>query len=219
MNGITKIRPATQDDIRDVARIHKARFGGFEYTLGQYSISLISKFYASFLGRCVFLVHVSDRGIDGFVMGGGPEEISAAKRAFIWNNLARCCWETLLHPRLWYAAYHFVRRSCLPQPTKFEEILAPNLPKLLSIAVDTAAEGSGTATVLVKAFESSIYDRCTGYTLNVLKTNAHAVRFYEKLGLKIIVDAFPRTFVFHREFGPPVDRSPQGPSVKDSHRA
>ena len=49
--------------------------------------------------------------------------------------------------------------------------MTPNLPKLLSIAVDEAAEGSGAATALVKAFEASICDRYAGYTLSVLKSN------------------------------------------------
>ena len=50
-------------------------------------MSLIRKFYTAFLGRCVFLVHVSDRGIDGFVVGGGPEKIAAAQRAFVRKNV------------------------------------------------------------------------------------------------------------------------------------
>ena len=211
MRRITEVRPATYDDIEDIARIHKARFGGPEYTLGQYSYSLVRGFYASFLGRCVFLVHCSDCGVDGFVVGGAPAEVSAAQRAFVRNNLVGCCLETLLHPRLWRAAYQFVRRSYLPQPTKFVEILAPDLPKLLSIAVDEAAQGSGAGAALVKAFESSISPRYAGYTLSVLKGNAQAVRFYEKLGLTIVVDAFPRSFIFYKEFGPSGDCDQQEP--------
>ena len=211
MMGVAQVRAATRDDIGDVARIHKARFGGEEYTLGQYSLSLISEFYASFLGRCVFLVHVSERGVDGFVVGGGVEEVASAQRAFVRSNLVRCCWETLRHPRLWRAAYHFVRRSYLPQLEALAEIITPKLPKLLSIAVDQAAEGSGAATALVKAFESSISGCYAGYTLSVLKTNQQAVRFYEKLGLTIVVDSFPRSFIFQKDFESPADGSPQEP--------
>ncbi len=211
MQRTWEIRAATQDDMGDVARIHKARFGGQEYTLGQYSTSLVRGFYASFLGRCVFLVHTSDRGVDGFVVGGGCGEVAGAQRAFVRNNLVRCCLETLGHPSLLRAGYNFIRRSYLPQPSKFLKVLAPNLPKLLSIAVDEAAQGSGAGAALVKAFESCIAGRYPGYTLSVLKTNAQAVQFYEKLGLTIVVDAFPRSFVFYKDFGPHGDRSPQKP--------
>ena len=218
---ITGVRAATRDDVRDVARIHKARFGGPEYTLGQYSLPLISSFYLSFLGRCLFLVHVSQRGVDGFVVGGNHEEVYAAQRAFVRNHLARCCAETLLHPGLWRAAYHFCRRSFLPQPTKLVAMMAPKLPKLLSLAVDEAVEGSGTALALVKAFESNICSRHSGYTLSVLKNNPRAVRFYQRLGMQIVVDAFPRSFVFQKDFAPPDEGPPQGPleSAKKSRVA
>ena len=208
---IVGVRAATQDDVAVVARIHKARFGGLEYTLGQYSIGLIREFYAAFLGRSAFLVHVSNCGVDGFLVGGTPQQVAAAQRAFVRNNLVRCCLETLSHPRLWRAAYHFIRRSYLPQPIKFVEILAPNLPKMLSIAVDEAATGSGAAGALVKAFELSICGRHPGYILSVLKTNRRAVRFYEKMGMQIIVDTFPRSFILQKEFEAPDDDTPQEP--------
>ena len=211
MKVLTEVREAAFDDIEDVARIHKARFGGPEYTLGQYSMSLVRGFYASFLGRCVFLVHPSDRGVDGFIVGGGPEDIYGAQRAFVRKHFVRCCLETSLHPRLWRAAYRFMQRSYLPQPTKIVELLMPNLAKLLSLAVDKAAEGSGTAAVMVKAFESRIWDRCPGYTLSVLKANQQAVRFYEKLGLTIVVDAYPRSFILQKIFDPSGGSRPQEP--------
>ena len=211
MRGITEVRAAVRDDLADVARIHKARFGTHDYTLGQYSNSLIREFYASFLGRCLFLVHVSDRGIDGFVVGGMREDLFRVQRSFVLNNVGRCCLETLLHPRLWTAIYRAVRRIFALQPTQLVEFLTPDLPRLLSIAVDESAQGRGVAAALVTAFESSICNRYDGYTLSVLKTNQHAVRFYEKLGLTIMVDAYPRSFVFQKTFPPRDAGSSQEP--------
>ena len=213
IGAFTEVRGATRDDVIAVAKIHKARFNTADYTLGQFSFSLISKFYGEFLGRCVFLVHVSDGRIDGYVVGGLGSEIFAVQRRFSLKHLPQCCWETLCRPHLWSAAYRFLRRSFLPQPTKFVEILAPHLPRLLSLAVDEAAQGSGAAAALVKAFEASICRRYAGYTLSVLKTNLQAVRFYEKLGLEIIVDAFPRSFVFQKQFEPSVERKSREPHV------
>jgi ribosomal protein S18 acetylase RimI-like enzyme len=210
MSAFTEVRGATRDDVVAVARIHKARFGTADYTLGQFSFSLIGKFYAEFLGRCVFLVHASDGRIDGFVVGGLPSEIFAVQRRFSFKHLPQCGLEVLCRPHLWPAAYRFIRRSFLPQPTKFVHILAPHLPRLLSIAVDEAAQGGGVAAALVRAFESSICRRHAGYTLSVLKTNQRAVRFYEKLGLEIVVDALPRSFVFQKQFEPSDNgRSPE----------
>ena len=73
---ILQVRPAMTDDLGEVARIHKHRFSDDEYTLGQYSLPMIRAFYRHFLDRCVFLVHVSEHGMDGFVLGGGTKESS-----------------------------------------------------------------------------------------------------------------------------------------------
>lgn len=208
MKRRTEFRAATQDDIKEIARIHKQRFDTPEYTLGQFSVSLIGAFYRSLLGRCTFLVHVFDDQVDGFLVGGLQEEIYAAQRAFVSRHLVRCCLETMLHPRLWRAAYSFVRRSFLPQPAKFLPILAPNLPRVLSFAVGESAENT-VAFSLLRAFESTIRGRYAGYTMSVLKTNRTALQFYERLGIQIIVNAFPRSFILHREFPPSRDDCPR----------
>ena len=203
------VRSATRDDLSDVARIHKARFGNLDYTLGQYSFSLITKFYASFSGRCVFLVHVSAGKVNGFLVGGPLAEVYRAQRAFVRSHLLQCCFETALHPRLWRAAGRFIRRSFLPQPMNFVPILAPNLPHLLSMAVDEAAEGTAAATALVKCFEAEISGEYPGYMLSVLKDNPRAIRFYKKLGLRVVVDAFPRTLLLQKDFAASDDTVPR----------
>ena len=215
MTGLANVRAATPDDIRDVARIHKARFCGPSLTLGHFSVSLISKFYRSFLGRYVFLVHTSERGVDGFVLGGEREELFSAKRTFIFSNLGRCCWEIVLHLHLWPAVFHFIRRFFIPQEKDFVRPLAPDLPRLFLLCVAKAAEGSGAATALVKAFESVISSRYAGYWLTVSKSNHRAVRFYQRLGLTVVVDAFPRGFMFQKEFEPSGEVSPPPAKERD----
>ena len=135
MSAFTEVRGATRDDVVAVARIHKARFGTADYTLGQFSFSLIGKFYAAFLGRCVFLVHVSDGRIDGFVVGGLPSEIFAVQRRFELQAPAAMRFGSLvpspslagclpLHPKIVPAAANEVRaaswrrtcRDCSPSP-------------------------------------------------------------------------------------------------------
>jgi ribosomal protein S18 acetylase RimI-like enzyme len=196
------VRDAARDDVWDVAGIHKARFTGPEYALGQYSRWLIAKFYASFLDRCVFLVHVSGERVDGFLVGGPREAIFAAQRAFVRRHAARCCLETLIHPGLWFAAYHFLRRSFLPQSVRLASVLAPHLPRLLSMAVDNDVEGTGVGLSLVRAFESRICVRYSGYVLSVLKTNQRASRFYERLGMRLVAAGRAKSNVFQKDFAP-----------------
>jgi ribosomal protein S18 acetylase RimI-like enzyme len=162
----------------------------------------------------VFLAHISDRGIDGFVLGGERGDLDAAEHAFLRKHLFRCCLETLFHPRLWPAAYGTLRKLSLSKskrPVQQPAPAAPALPRLLSIAVDASAEGSGAAGELVAAFESSISSRCAAYELSVVKTNLQAVRFYEKLGLTLVATASPKYFTFRREFKQPRSSSLQEP--------
>ena len=197
------VRAATPDDLGDIARIHKARFGTSDYILGQYSVSFINKFYASFLGQSVFLVHVSDRGVDGFVLGGERAKLRGAERAFLWKNIFRYGLETLLHPRLWPGACRSAYKLCRSLTKKLVRQPGAELPRMLSIAVDEAAQGSGTAEALGTAFEADIASRHAAYQLSVLPNNRRAVRFYEKLGLTLVEDASPDHLTFQREFKPP----------------
>lgn len=194
-----------------MARIHKARFCTSDTALAHCSVSLISKFYASFLGRYLFLVHDSGRGVDGYVVGGEREGLIHSERTFIGNHLAHCCWEMLSHPRLWPIVIRSVRKAVLTRSMDFVAPLAPELPRLLTLAVAADAEGSGVATTLVKAFESTISSRYSGYWLTVAKTNLHAVRFYERLGMTIVVDAFPSSFMFQKEIEPADGGDPPQP--------
>ena len=205
------VREATRDDLWDVARIHKARFGTPDYALGQYPIAIISNFYALFLGRCVFLVHVSDRGVDGFILGGEARHLRGAERAFVWNNIVPLRFGNITpSPSL---------AGCLPQCPQIIRIAdqesSCNGRRRSCLdcfpAVDKTAEGGGAAVALMEAFGSSISGRYTAYLLSVIPTNRRAVQSYKKLGLTIVEDASPDHFTFQREFKLPCGSSPQEP--------
>jgi len=205
-----EVRAATVDDLAEIARIHKSRFGGNEYTLGQYSLSMISAFYRLFLQRCVFLVHVSGRGVDGFVLGGHSHELSDTTHAFFRRHPFRCGIETMLSPRVWPAAFRSLRKLFF-SPRKIRDDAANGTFRLLSIAVDKSAEGTGTAAALVHAFESRVRARHCGYELKVLKSNRQAVRFYEKLGLVIDAEDSPTHYRFKRKWDLPAGPCQHGP--------
>ncbi len=199
---ILQVRPAMTDDLGEVARIHKHRFSDDEYTLGQYSLPMIRAFYRHFLDRCVFLVHVSEHGMDGFVLGGGTKELSDVARLFFWRHLPRACFETLVSPRLWPAALRFVlfRRLCASRRKKPAADPAGDVARLLSIAVDMSAEGTGAAAALVRAFESRVCRTHAAYELKVAKSNLRAVRFYQKVGLRLDDNDTPTHCRFRKEF-------------------
>ncbi|MCG2684279.1 MAG: hypothetical protein L6306_11785, partial [Planctomycetales bacterium] len=96
------IRNAEDRDLPVIAAIHKSQF--WDHFLGQYSRRLLVRFYGSFLGKSVFIVHESADGVDGFVLGGASAQMAACSARFVRSNLPRCLWETLMRPRLWLEA-------------------------------------------------------------------------------------------------------------------
>ncbi len=198
-----EVRPAREDDLWEVARIHKLQFSTVDYTLGQYSVALIREFYRCFLGRCLFLVHVSPRGIDGFVLGGERKDLNHVEQVFFRSHLFACCFETLRHPRLWPAAYRTASRMFLSRGKKPVNHDRQDVPRLLSIAVDESAKGSGAATALVSAFDAFFRGSFPAYELSVVKTNHRAVRFYEKLGMRIVAGPNPMYYTFRQDFDRP----------------
>lgn len=174
------IRPATIHDIPAVAEIHKRRFEA--HVLGQYSTSLIGRFYREFLFRAIFLVHEQTGQVDGFVVGAERSVCRQCKQRFMRTGLLRAAWETLWRPRaLWPALRQTLRQLQLPtreSPSSAEF-------RLLSIAVDDRVAGTGVGTSLVAAFEKQIPQGWGVYGLSVRKDNLRAIRFYEKLGFQL----------------------------------
>ena len=184
------VRSAIKADLRSVATIHKSQFES--HFLGQYSAKLLENFYGSLLGKAPFLVHETSEGVNGFLVGGSSETISACKTAFLHRNFLLCLWETLLRPRLWLASWRRGIRHTAPllairggskKTSPLYQI------SILSIAVSKQAMGTGVAAKLIDAFERAIQgNHVDHYGLSVMKKNLCACRFYEKTGFEVIED-------------------------------
>lgn len=181
------IRSAEDRDLPAIAAIHKSRFGS--HFLGQYSRRLLIRYYGSFLGKSVFIVHESADGVDGFVLGGESAQMAACRARFVRSNLPRSLWETLMRPRLWLEAIRCgfaAVNTSRPKSDQMTETSVKSNLRLLSIAVSKEAMGMGVASALVAGFEETIQNaHAREYGLSVYKSNRRAVRFYEKLGFEV----------------------------------
>jgi ribosomal protein S18 acetylase RimI-like enzyme len=183
------LRPVEDRDLPAIAAIHKAQFSS--HFLGQYSRRVIAAYYRCFLGHSIFMVHETMMGPDGFVLGGKEDELSSRAMVFLRTHWMRCLWDTLLRPKLWITAprrairYIYAARR---NSTKNDKPLEKSFMEILSIAVAEGAKGKGVAATLIGAFEQKIKDSEDVYELSVAKTNARAIRFYEKMGFEVFRD-------------------------------
>ncbi|MCD4727886.1 MAG: GNAT family N-acetyltransferase [Pirellulales bacterium] len=184
------VRPAKNGDLFPIAAIHKSQFES--HFLGQYSTTLLRKYYGIFLGKVPFFVHEAAEGVDGFLLGGSLKTLGERRSAFVRENLLRCLWETLLHPRLWLASWRRGLRHINPfrrARTGAKGASPGSDINVLSIAVSKKAMGTGVAAMLIAAFEREIQDgRGDHYGLSVVKENLRACRFYEKIGFEVVED-------------------------------
>lgn len=72
---------------------------------------------------------------------------------------------------------------------------------MVSIAVAPEATGNGVGTALVRAFETALREVSDSYGLNVLKSNATAIRFYERLGFERVGET-PISWTLHKVLEP-----------------
>ena len=78
----TIIKDAGLDDLKYVAKIHKEIF--HDHYLGQFSETLIEKFYQVFIhSDIIFLVSETNGVVNGFVLGGESKKINYCKSSFI----------------------------------------------------------------------------------------------------------------------------------------
>jgi ribosomal protein S18 acetylase RimI-like enzyme len=166
--------------------IHKAQFLLPGTLLGRLSPTLIAALYATFLDRSIFLVHASDGEVDGFVLGGSSSAMMRCRLSFFRKHALFCIAEVTHQPQLWLRAFRsFVKlikcwlstRTAVSPREEF---------RMLSIAVAAHAARKGVGTELVQGFEATIGASCHMYSLNVLKTNTSAIRFYEQLAFQCV---------------------------------
>ncbi len=152
--------------------------------LGELSPALIAALYGKFVDRSVFLVHVGNGVVDGFVVGGAAREVFNCRLSFVRHCGLRCILDVLRRPRIWLLAFRsFAKLVGKLLPSKSRAAFNEEF-HLLSIAVAVDAERAGIGTQLVRRFEEAIIGSCRTYRLGVLKNNLAAIRFYEKLGFR-----------------------------------
>jgi ribosomal protein S18 acetylase RimI-like enzyme len=180
------IKSATEEDIPQIATVHKEQFP--THFLGRYSKSLIEKFYRCFLREeSIFLVCEHGGSIIGFVLGGTSNNLSKSKNIFLKEYKNDYIVETILTPSVYLLAASRIKplflSSFLRKDNRKSELVIEAV-RLLSIAVDDNAKGKGIANMLVDAFESRIQS-ATNYGLSVNKSNSRAIKFYRRTGFTI----------------------------------
>ncbi len=176
------VRKAKLYDLEEVARIHKARFSKPDYLLGQYSARLVRNFYASFLNRAEFLVNDSSGRVDGFILGGMPDDLRACKRSFLRTNMPRCVLETAWRPRVWPHSVQTLMRLARSRHGR-TDMKTGNIARLLAFAIDNGNRNGGAAMSLIEAFERQLQGVCSGYQGTVREYNTQLLRFFQYLGL------------------------------------
>jgi ribosomal protein S18 acetylase RimI-like enzyme len=171
-----KIRKATLMDLSVIAYIHKMQFS--DHLLGQLSVGLLERFYASFWKVGILLVSKwEDRPI-GFLLGGNKDVATRIKKEFIKNNKYIIAAEFFIRPKQYFTIIQSYRH--LIDDSLSLDILQTRM-RLLSIAVLDNFSGTGAAANLIGEFEKLIYP-CTEYGFSVKKTNLKAINFYMKNG-------------------------------------
>ncbi len=181
-----EIRPCTRRDLASVAEIHKSRFDAPCSHLGQLSPPLIAAFYAAFIGHSIFLVHSSDGEVDGFILGGSSREILRCRLSFSRAHALACIAEIACRPNLWLLALRSIATLTRKWFVSMAGAPVSEELRLISIAVAAHATRRGVGTALVECFEAATRAACRTYSLNVLKSNSSALKFYEKLGFQVV---------------------------------
>lgn len=178
------IRKVESGDLRMITAIHKENFG--DHFLGKFSKGLIAEFYSCFLGDENFIASFDDNGeCQGFVLGGGSQQIVNQGNEFIKRNIPRYVFEIFFRPNTWGGAINrlvpFIKRLKKKKYSRVNKETKSSY-SLLSIAVSKKFQRQGIATELVSAFERIC--TCNCYYLSVHANNVKAISFYKKIGMK-----------------------------------
>lgn len=178
-----KYRRVLYEDLIQIAQIHKEQFK--THFLGMCSLSLIMKFYESFISESIiFIVAEEDCHIKGFVMGGTVNDINHCQYMFIQNNRRKCVLETLTNPYTWKHLYAKMKNKHFK---KMRESVKRNdySYRLLSIAVKSDSKRIGIGKSLIISYEEELAKVANNYGLCVESNNYGAISLYEKMGFSI----------------------------------
>ncbi len=205
------IRPCTKEDLARIAEIHKSQFLAPDMLLGQLAPASIAALYGTFLDRSIFLVHSNDGEVDGFVLGGASRVMLSCRLAFFRKRGLSCIADVARRPDLWLLAFRSLVKLIGNSVSSMTGASPREDFRLLSIAVAANAMRKGVGTVLVESFEATIRATSQTYSLNVLKSNTAAIRFYEKLAFQCVGET-AISWIFRKELavngGAPESRSP-----------
>lgn len=178
---MVEYRLANMADLVQVAKIHKEQFPN--HYLGQFSTSLLEKFYKNLLdGGYVFVVADEEGIILGFVLGGEWMKISESLSVFIKKNFLRSLLESSIRPKTWKKSFQkgiSMFSHKVSDPNNLDNI---ERFTLLSISTSKLAQGKGIGSGLIKAFDIEMKKITNRYYLSVQDTNATAIRCYKKNG-------------------------------------
>jgi ribosomal protein S18 acetylase RimI-like enzyme len=169
-----------------IAEIHKSQFSMPGTLLGRLSPALIAGFYAGFLDRSIFLVHATNGVVDGFVLGGSYRELMRCKLSMLRDHPFLCILEVARRPQLWLRLVRPISKLLGSSLTPAIGDSSREEFRLLSIAVAPEAMQRGIGTALVHGFDEAICELSDTYDLGVLKNNAPALQFYEKLAFECV---------------------------------
>ena len=186
--ALAAIRPARQEDLARIAEIYKSQFCMPGTLLGRMSAPLIAALCGAFPPALIFLVHTTDGAVDGFVLGGTSRATLQCRMSFFLRHPLLCIVNVAFQPGLWRRAYRAFVRTIGGWISSTSEASSHDRVHMLSIAVAADALRRGIGTALVQKFEAAIVPQSQTYSLHVLKNNAAAIRFYEKLGLRVVAE-------------------------------
>lgn len=182
-------RKTTDADIKQIAQIHKEQFS--THYLGQFSLSLLEKFYKNLLdGGIIFLVSEEDGKILGFVLGGEWKKISEQLSLFMKRNIIRSLFESLVRPKTWSKSIQKFMSIFIKTESDSNNLDNKEKYTLLSISISKGAQGKGIGSGLVDSFNREMAKNSDRYYLSVQDTNEIAIRFYKKKGF-VEAYAFP----------------------------
>lgn len=183
------IRYADYNDLDEIAKIHRESYPE-DHFLNQLSISLINKFYKSFLKYPnIFLVCIKCKKICGFILGLESHISNKAKYDFIKENQR----ELVVYVIYKIFSIKFILKFLPRFINLVKDLLFKSLKQgnilatseifftLLSIAVSSEVRGRGVANILLDDFEKKLKEEdVKKYILSVRKNNLRAVNFYKK---------------------------------------
>jgi ribosomal protein S18 acetylase RimI-like enzyme len=183
------IRYADYNDLDEIAKIHKESYPE-DHFLNQLSLSLINKFYKSFLKYPnIFLVCIKCKKICGFILGLESYVATKAKYDFIKENQ----YELVVYVIYKIFSIKFILKFLPRFINLVKDLLFKSLKQgntsatseifftLLSIAVSSEVRGRGVANILLDDFEKKLKEEdVKKYMLSVRKNNLRAINFYKK---------------------------------------